>query len=35
MMVIKLIHVGAVFRSGFNENFNVLLKQLYCASVGK
>jgi hypothetical protein len=22
-------------RSGFNVNFNILLKQLYCASVGK
>ena len=31
MMVIKPRHVGAVF----NVNFNILLKKLYCASVGK
>jgi hypothetical protein len=31
MMVIKLKHV----ESCFNVNFNILLKQLYCASVVK
>ena len=30
-MVIELKHVGAVI----NVNFNILLKQLYCVSVGK
>ena len=31
MMVIEMKPVGAVL----NVNFNILLKQLYCASVGK